>query len=123
MTCKYLFTYGTLSPDFDLIHKFELPYKDLGNAFVYGKKLLNSIYPAVVKSNHENVEKITGHLLELHEPEVAFKKLDAYEEYYPEKPGISLYLRELTDAYLIGSQEKISCWIYWANENNSDLMN
>ncbi|MBK9108914.1 MAG: gamma-glutamylcyclotransferase [Saprospiraceae bacterium] len=122
MTNKYLFTYGTLNPEAELLNSFALPYKLVGKAFVFGKKVINSEYPAVIKSNKESGEKIFGYILEFNHQDDAFLKLDKYEEYYPGKPNNSLYLRELTHAYLTESQEKVECWIYWGNEKNPNLL-
>lgn len=67
-------------------------------------------YPGGVESG-STVEWIEGELYALREPARQLPQLDALEEFFPEKPRRSLFVRQLREVRLL-SGRKVQAWAY-----------
>ena len=110
----HLFVYGTLRKGFSL-HSF------LGNREVrfvgYGRipGLLYDLgeFPGAVPAASGG--EVEGELYELLGGEAQLKKLDALEEFYPEKPQQSLFFRRSTFVTLRNGA-KVEAWAYFVSQ-------
>ncbi len=109
-----LFVYGTLHPNHapsevaDLVRRF----KRIAKGTVHGHLYDLGDFPAMILDPEAGLVK--GIVFELpHDPD-AFSRLDAYEEYSPEDPGESLFLRQRTNVTLSDGAQ-LECWVYVYN--------
>lgn len=114
----YLFIYGTLSPDIapNEILRTVRKLKFVGRGFVYGKLYDLGEYPGAKLSRRVR-SKIRGFVYQLPSNKRVIKSLDAYEDFNPDKPEKSLYLRKLAPVTL-DNGETIETWVY---EYNGDV--
>lgn len=68
-------------------------------------------YPGAVSSATES-EEILGELYRLDEPGEQLEMLDAIEEYEPEHPELSLFVRRRTEVWRT-SGGKVRAWVYF----------
>ena len=114
----YIFIYGTLAPDLapDEISRTVRKLKFVGRGFVYGKLYDLGEYPGA-KLIRRARSKIRGRVYQLPTSKQVIKSLDAYEEFIPDKPEKSLYLRKRAPVTL-DNGKTIETWIY---EYNGDV--
>jgi gamma-glutamylcyclotransferase (GGCT)/AIG2-like uncharacterized protein YtfP len=117
----YLFVYGTLMQKCRpnawaaFLHT-NAQYA--GEASVEGLLYKVAYYPGLVRG--EGV--VYGELFELRDPEKVFRLLDEYEDYLPDDPDRSLYLRVLAWVTLTETGEKKESWLYYYNQPVTDFM-
>jgi len=116
----YLFVYGTLHPDrapaeiADLVFRFE----EVGKGTVAGTLYNLGSYPGAVLDEHPT-RRVHGTVFRLPQGGNVLSRLDAYEEFDPEAPDHSLFLRRLRLVQLnVGAT--LSCWIYEYNRSTED---
>lgn len=110
-----LFVYGTLHPDAAPsevradVKRFRLE----GRGTVRGKLYDLGEYPGLILEKR-GAEDVSGHIFSIPpEPEL-LERLDRYEEYDPNSPSSSLFVRKLVQVKRDnGSTER--CWIYVLN--------
>jgi gamma-glutamylcyclotransferase (GGCT)/AIG2-like uncharacterized protein YtfP len=109
---QYLFAYGILQPGLapadvePLVSKL----KPIGAGFARG--LLYDLGPyagAILDSSSKHI--IAGTVFQLPEDPQFLRELDTYEEYAPEAPEHSLYLRVLCPVAL-ATGGALQCWVY-----------
>lgn len=110
----WLFVYGTLLPGrapaevAEVVGEFEL----LGKGTVRGRVYELGEYPGLVLDEHAGA--VEGMVFSVPDREDVWRLLDAYEEYVPERPEESLFVRrrvrvEMEDGGRCG------CWVYVYN--------
>ncbi len=116
---EYLFIYGTLSPEIapKEIAAAVRKLRFVGNGFVRGRLYDLGKYPGI-KLEAASRTKVRGRVYRLPENRKAIESIDAFEEYYPNKPDASLYKRRLAQVEL-ESGEKVRSWIYEYNGSAS----
>ena len=87
-------------------------YRLIGKGSINGKKLADTPYPAVVKT--DTVERVSGELIELTPFAAAISKLDQYEGFDPHNSVGSLYIREQVHVALEDGQVA-EAWVYYYN--------
>jgi gamma-glutamylcyclotransferase (GGCT)/AIG2-like uncharacterized protein YtfP len=115
--CDYLFVYGTLHPDrapaeiADLVRRFTCA----GKGTVAGTLYDLGSYPGAVL-DERSPRQISGTVFRLPQGEDVLVRLDAYEEFFPEAPERSLFIRRMHGVCL-DSGQTLPCWIYEYNGN------
>jgi len=113
--CEYLFAYGTLQPDrapaevADVVRGFEW----VGKGTVRGTLYDLGSYPGAVL-NERGWGPISGIVFRLPVGENILGRLDAYEEFDPQSPKRSLFIRRLHPVELDNGRV-LPCWIYEYN--------
>ena len=114
-----LFIYGTLHPDRAPaeIAPYARRLTSLGPATIRGKLYNLGAYPGIILD--ETAPEVPGELFTV--PDAAtLAALDAYEDYRPNDPASSLFLRvEATATLPNGSQ--LTCWVYVYNGTPAHL--
>lgn len=112
----YLFAYGTLRPDHspDEIASALTKLRPVGEGFVRGKLYDLGDYPGAVL-DPSSKRKIPGMVFRLPEDETVLRKIDEYEEFNPNAPDKSLFIRRLHPVRLTAGKT-IRCWIYVYNQ-------
>jgi gamma-glutamylcyclotransferase (GGCT)/AIG2-like uncharacterized protein YtfP len=108
----YLFVYGTLKPEVAPaeIAAVMRQLRSLGSGTIRGFLYDLGEYPGVrLDSSGGEVE---GEIVEFNDAAI-LKPLDAYEGYYPEAPGKSLFVRRRCHAYL--KEGNLFSWVYEYN--------
>jgi len=112
---QYLFVYGSLlpgqapaeiAPTVDRL-------KTVGDGFVRGRLYELGEYPGLVLD--ETGEKIPGKIFRLPEEPEVLKRLDDYEEFDPDQPEGSLFVRQKLTVTRSGQNRKLTCWVYVYN--------
>jgi gamma-glutamylcyclotransferase (GGCT)/AIG2-like uncharacterized protein YtfP len=114
---EYLFTYGTLRPGLApaQIAAAVAKLRVIGLARVRGVLYDFGEYPGAVPDAGALTE-IEGTVYELPEDAEVLRRLDAYEDFDPEAPESSLFVREMYTVKMdSGSAQK--CWIYVYNRD------
>ena len=109
---QFLFVYGTLRQGcapHEIAHAAE-KLKLVGEASVSGALYELGDYPGAVLSDDPD-RKIHGLLFELPQDETVLRALDDYEEFSPELPHASQFVRVLCEAHLPDGNV-VPCWIY-----------
>jgi gamma-glutamylcyclotransferase (GGCT)/AIG2-like uncharacterized protein YtfP len=112
---NYLFTYGTLQPGLapsciaPAVNKLHL----IGEGSIDGELYDLSEYPGAVL-NPRSTHQIHGTIFELPNNADILRQLDDYEDFHPESPETSLFLRQLHPVSLTTGQT-LPCWIYVYN--------
>jgi hypothetical protein len=122
---EYLFLYGTLMRNFP-----ENPFRLLlerntsyiGEAYTYGKLFLVDYYPALVSNSAIENHKVYGEVVRIENNTDLLEQLDEYEDYFPENVIHSLYIRKLTECFLIGNKESVKCNAYFYNKSVKNLI-
>jgi len=108
-----LFVYGTLHPDRapSEIRGVVTRLKRIGTGTVAGSVYELGEYPALVPTGRQ---RVAGTLFELPDDPQALKAMDEYEEFLPEEPENSLFIRKKrTVTRSDGRKEKH--WVYVYN--------
>jgi gamma-glutamylcyclotransferase (GGCT)/AIG2-like uncharacterized protein YtfP len=112
---KHLFIYGTLHPDrapseiADVVRNM----KPVGRATIRGVRYELDSFPAVIID--AKAGEVAGEVYVLPNDADSLKRLDEYEEYYPQNLSASLFRREQTSAEFQDGSHK-DCWIYVYNQ-------
>jgi len=110
-----LFVYGTLRRGFPLHkHLRTGTVRFLGRAKILGRLFDLGNFPGALPSESP-ANEIEGELYELTSGAQQLKELDEVEEFFPQRPDESLFLRRLTDVEL-ESGEKVEAWVYYLAE-------
>lgn len=114
---EYLFTYGTLRPGRAPagIAAAMAKLRVLGAGRVRGVLYDFGLYPGAILDAGAAME-IEGTVFELPEEPGVLRQLDAYEEFNPDAPESSLFLREL-HAVKLDSGGTLTCWVYVYNRD------
>ncbi|HKP70733.1 MAG TPA: gamma-glutamylcyclotransferase family protein [Pyrinomonadaceae bacterium] len=114
----YIFIYGTLAPDIapTEIAPAVSKLKFIGRGYVYGKLYDLGEYPGAKLSRRVR-SKVRGRVYRLPTNKQVIKSLDAYEEFRPDNPEKSLYLRKRAPVTL-DNGKTLETWIY---EYNGDV--
>jgi gamma-glutamylcyclotransferase (GGCT)/AIG2-like uncharacterized protein YtfP len=110
-----LFVYGTLHPGkapseiAEVVSRFQ----PVGEGTVRGRLYKFDDYPAMILDRKG--QPVSGHVFSIPENSNALKQLDAYEEYSPEDPQDSLFIRQKTRVTLHNGKQA-QCWIYVYNK-------
>jgi gamma-glutamylcyclotransferase (GGCT)/AIG2-like uncharacterized protein YtfP len=121
---EYLFVYGTLMQKFS-----ENPFRLLlernttfvGEAFTFGKLFLVDYYPGLVHNNLNENHKVYGEIVSFKSDSDFLVHLDEYEDYNPDNTSNSLYIRKLSECFLINNHESFNCNTYFYNKNVDNL--
>ena len=111
----YLFAYGTLQPGFapdqvaDLVRGFVIVGKGSIPGTLYD---LGSFPGAVLESSSSR--RISGTVYRLPAGTQILHTLDEYEEYFPESPKASQFIRRLCSVRLTDGR-MLECWVYEYN--------
>jgi gamma-glutamylcyclotransferase (GGCT)/AIG2-like uncharacterized protein YtfP len=114
---SYLFAYGSLQPGYvpgEMAHSVaKLMIIDRG----YAKGALYDLggYPGAIL-DPSSEQRIAGIVLRLPEDADLLRELDAYEEFDPDAPGSSPFLRILRPIEL-ASGGTLQCWVYVYNRD------
>jgi gamma-glutamylcyclotransferase (GGCT)/AIG2-like uncharacterized protein YtfP len=119
-----LFAYGTLMLTTGIPH-VDAALRDagpsLGGGWIHGRLFDLGDYPGAVaagptaSAGEEDSPKIRGHLLHLKDPASFYAVIDAYEGFVAADPAASEFVRMETRVYLPGTEQGISCQVYWYN--------
>jgi gamma-glutamylcyclotransferase (GGCT)/AIG2-like uncharacterized protein YtfP len=115
----YLFAYGTLQPEFvpPTIAHAVARLHPIGRGFIRGVLYDLGGYPGAVLD--PSTEKTIGGLvLQLPEDANVLRDIDAYEEFDPDVPERSQFIRVLRPVVL-ATGGTLQCWIYVYNRNPS----
>jgi gamma-glutamylcyclotransferase (GGCT)/AIG2-like uncharacterized protein YtfP len=106
-----LFVYGTLRRGFPLhaCLRSASP-RFLGKGWIVAKLYDLGDYPGAIKSRAP-ADRVEGEIYELPDPSTQLGALDEIEEFYPENPKGSLFVREKVDVLLPGGQ-RMTAWSY-----------
>jgi gamma-glutamylcyclotransferase (GGCT)/AIG2-like uncharacterized protein YtfP len=109
---EFLFAYGTLRPGLapSEIAAAAARLRLVGEAWVAGELYDLGHYPGVVLGN-DPASKVFGLLFELPDDASVLPALDEYEEFLPDLPDASQFLRVKCEAALADGSS-ITCWIY-----------
>jgi gamma-glutamylcyclotransferase (GGCT)/AIG2-like uncharacterized protein YtfP len=114
---EFLFAYGTLQPGrapaeiAPLVEKLEIA----GRGFVRGTLYDFGHYPGAVLDSTSQ-KRIPGTIYKLPRDPGLLARLDEYEEFSPESPGTSQFIREL-HAVFGEDGRMILCWVYVFNKS------
>lgn len=113
--CRYLFVYGSLRRNFNHpMHDWLARYaRWMGNATFGGTLFSLGAYPAAVPSARP-AERVKGEVYEVLDAGPLFAKLDDYEDFLPENPAASLYLRQIHEIEL-KNEQRVQAWVYVYN--------
>jgi gamma-glutamylcyclotransferase (GGCT)/AIG2-like uncharacterized protein YtfP len=113
---NYLFTYGTLQPGrapaeiASLVARLEIA----GRGYVFGTLFDFGHYPGAVL-DASSTNQIPGTIYRLPADRALLAELDEYEEFFPESPETSQFIRELHPVYWENGHRGV-CWVYVYNE-------
>jgi gamma-glutamylcyclotransferase (GGCT)/AIG2-like uncharacterized protein YtfP len=113
----FLFAYGTLQPGrapaeiAPLVERLEIA----GRGFVHGTLYDFGHYPGAVLDSASS-HRIPGTIYRLPADLDLLGKLDEYEEYSPDSPSSSQFLRESHPVHWDDGRTAL-CWVYVFNEN------
>lgn len=112
---QYLFVYGTLHPDCapaeiaNLVRRFEC----VGKGTVRGTLYDLGAYPGAML-DEDCSRRISGTVFRLPQGDDVLPRLDAYEDFDPDAPESSLFIRRLHPVRL-DDGSMLRCWIYEYN--------
>jgi gamma-glutamylcyclotransferase (GGCT)/AIG2-like uncharacterized protein YtfP len=114
-----LFVYGTLHPNRapTEIASAVRRLKKIGNGNVRGKLVDLGEYPGLILGKSGNA-MVRGTVFSLPDDPKLLAELDSYEEYKPESPADSLFLRKRTTVSLDDGTRR-QCWIYAYNPSST----
>jgi gamma-glutamylcyclotransferase (GGCT)/AIG2-like uncharacterized protein YtfP len=113
---EFLFAYGTLQPGrapaeiAPLVAKLEI----VGRGYVHGTLFEFGHYPGAVLDG-SSTNRITGTIYRLPADQDLLEMLDEYEEYFPESPHTSQFMRQLHPVHWDDGRT-VLCWVYVYNE-------
>ncbi len=111
----YLFVYGTLKRGFGLhrvLKQLDAQFAGAGSirARLYDLKDFPGALPSSVGEH-----RVEGEIYELKDPISQLKILDQEEEFYPDSPRKSLFVREVTKVRLRNGLTR-EAWVYFLNK-------
>ncbi|HLE17957.1 MAG TPA: gamma-glutamylcyclotransferase family protein [Syntrophales bacterium] len=109
MSKEKIFVYGTLRKGFPLHRYLADKARFVGAGTIRGALYDLGEYPGVVQSNKGEVK---GELYELENASKYLRELDRIEEFDPENPENSLFIRSLTDVKL-ADKKTTKAWVYF----------
>ena len=115
--CEYLFAYGTLSRACapqeiaPVVEKLQIEARGYvqGTIYDFGQ------YPGVVL-DAASTNRISGTICKIPPDQDVLRQLDEYEEYSPDSPQTSQFIRRLHPVHW-DDERTIPCWVYVLNEN------
>jgi gamma-glutamylcyclotransferase (GGCT)/AIG2-like uncharacterized protein YtfP len=113
---RFLFTYGSLQPGkapaeiAPVVAKLEI----VGRGFVLGTLRGLGPYPGAVLDEASG-HRIPGTIYRLPEDPEVMPRLDEYEEFFPDEPERSEFLRELHPVHWEDGRVEM-CWVYVLNQ-------
>ena len=113
---EFLFTYGTLQPGrapAEIAHLVER-LQVAGRGHVHGTLYDFGHYPGAVL-DASSASRIPGTIYKLPPDRDLLARLDEYEEYSPESPETSQFIRELHAVHWEDGRTSL-CWVYVYNE-------
>jgi gamma-glutamylcyclotransferase (GGCT)/AIG2-like uncharacterized protein YtfP len=113
-TTHFLFVYGTLMKGFHEDWQKKVGARLVGRGRINGMLYDLGEYPGAKCSAPDSGEYIKGELYELGDPELAAKVLDRYEEFLPDRPRSSLFVRMTAPVTLEGGRSE-NAWVYVYN--------
>lgn len=113
--CRLLFVYGTLRRVFDHpMHGWLARHaRWVGEATFQGNLFSLGAYPGAVPSARP-ADRVKGEVYEVQDAGPLFERLDEYEDFLPDNPAASLYLRQLHDVELVDGRW-VRAWVYVFN--------
>jgi gamma-glutamylcyclotransferase (GGCT)/AIG2-like uncharacterized protein YtfP len=117
----FLFVYGTLMRGFPSLKDWRTKAgaKYVGRARIAGKLYDLGQYPGLLPAGNHTRQYVAGELYEMSVPERALALLDRYEEFLPENPKESLFVRKIVPVRL-ESGEVRRAWVYFYNRPVTD---
>ena len=94
--------------------------KPVGKAVFNGQLFLVDYYPGAVPSS-KKTDRVKGEVYQFEESDNVFKLLDAYEEFDPNSPGTSEFVRKKVMVQLLKNNTPIRAWVYLFNHPVQDL--
>lgn len=113
----FLFTYGSLQPGkappeiAPVVAGLEIA----GRGYVVGTLHGQGPYPGAVLDQASS-NRIAGTIYRLPDDPEVLRRLDEYEEYFPDSPGTSEFLRELHPVHWEDGHVEV-CWVYVGHAN------
>ncbi len=107
-----LFVYGTLRKGFplhSLLRKLSVRY--MGKGKIQGHLYSLGEFPGAVQSSSSN-EEIVGEVYELLKGKRQLEELDRVEEFYPDRPEESLFVRQMTVVKMLDGKA-LKAWAYF----------
>jgi gamma-glutamylcyclotransferase (GGCT)/AIG2-like uncharacterized protein YtfP len=111
----HLFSYGTLQPEQapgEILHVVK-QFQRVGPGFVRGKLYDLGSYPGAVL-DPTTPTRIDGTVFRIPDDRSVIEELDRYEEYDPNSPATSLFVRRICPVHLPDGSV-VNCWIYEYN--------
>ena len=112
-----LFVYGTLRRGFAPHEHLRSSARFLGKGTILGRLYDLGEFPGAIPSEQPS-EEVEGELYELGNLGQQLKALDEYEEFDPENPAKSLFVRQRVNVRL-ETGEKLEAWTYFLPEKPS----
>jgi len=113
----YIFAYGSLltGDGPDQVHQVLSRYtRLLSDAYIHGRLYMLDGYPGAVPSLIGK-ERVYGKVFRLLNSDKVIDTLDEYEDYFPDAPRRSEFIRARTSAVLMPSHKRTQAWVYWYN--------
>ncbi len=115
-----LFVYGSLLtgtglPGLDL--KVRRACAPVGRARIAARLYDLGRYPGAVPTDQPR-EQVLGVLVEVRDLAL-WTTLDRYEAYDEQRPTNSEFVRRLTSAHLLATQDSVTCWVYYYNRQTT----
>ena len=110
-----LFVYGTLHPDrapHEIAQEATRMVR-IGEGTIRGHLEQTAEYPAV-RIGPGMAQSIPGTVFEIPDDPAFLARLDAYEDFRPDDPANSLFLRQLIEVTLNDGSRR-TCWVYVYN--------
>jgi gamma-glutamylcyclotransferase (GGCT)/AIG2-like uncharacterized protein YtfP len=109
----FIFVYGTLMRKFTGYKPIDLEQhgKYVCEGFVHGRLYEIDNYPGLILSENP-IEKVYGEIYQLIDFNSAIKILDEYEDYFPENPQSSLYVRQIENIVVDTKDVLKKAWVY-----------
>lgn len=116
---RHLFVYGTLRHGQHEMARLLEYALALGQGSVQGRLYLVEDYPGAIWSDDPR-QQVRGEVYHLLDGQNVLRRLDEYEDYRPEAPQRSLFLRRATDV-LMDDGTRLPAWIYLYNGPTNGL--
>jgi pyruvate carboxylase len=111
-----LFLYGSLltgTPDRRLNKQVRRLLRRAPSATIQARLYNLGRYPGVIASA-ARADRVRGRMITLANPRL-LRRLDRYEDYFPEEPARSEFIRILMPTQLLPSRKYSDCWVYIYN--------
>jgi gamma-glutamylcyclotransferase (GGCT)/AIG2-like uncharacterized protein YtfP len=112
-----LFVYGTLRRGFAPHEHLKSSARFLGKGTIAGRLYDLGEFPGAIPSEQPG-EEVEGELYELRDLGRQLKALDEYEEFDPDNPAKSLFIRQRVNV-LLDNGERFDAWTYFLPEEPS----